>query len=74
MKGQISAMNCINGWYPHKASPAEVKACAILHYIDGLIIAAFPPEKFSYINELKTHIYHGVSSDFAILFILIEYR
>ena len=67
-------MDRVNGWDPHKASPAEVKACAILHDVDGLVVAAFPPEEFSYIDELEAHIYHGISSDFAVVFPLEENR
>jgi len=74
MKSQIGAVDRVNRWYPHKASPAEVKACAILHDVDGLVVAAFPPEKFGDVNELEADIDHGISCDFAILFVLVEYR
>lgn len=69
---QIGAVNRVNRWYPHEASPAEVEACAILHDVDGLIVAAFPPEKFGNIDELEAHVYHEVSGNLAVVFLLIE--
>ena len=52
VEGQVSAVNCINRRNPHKAAPAEVEASAVLHDVDGLVVATFPPEEFGYINEL----------------------
>ncbi len=49
----IEGMRGINCWDPHKATPANIKASAIVHDIKRTKVTGFPIEKFRDVNQLQ---------------------
>ena len=73
MESQISAIDCVYGWNPNKAAPAEIESCAVYHDINSLIITSFPPKEFGDVNHLQNDVDLKIVGDMSIVLLkLIE--